>query len=134
MKALVYRGAGFKALENRPKPEIQSPDDAIVKIVKTTICGTDLHILKGDVPTCEPAPIDNPSPRRRHLGRQRHPVRHQGAGVAARVACGAHLNVSRAAHITRAHESDLSRKGLEAIAEEDQTPRPLPSNIRNNVT
>jgi alcohol dehydrogenase len=57
MKALVYRGAGFKELENRPKPEIQKPDDAIVKIVKTTICGTDLHILKGDVPTCEPGRI-----------------------------------------------------------------------------
>jgi len=50
MKALVYRGPGQKAIEDRPKPEIQAPGDAIVKIVKTTICGTDLHILKGDVP------------------------------------------------------------------------------------
>ena len=52
MKALVYQGPGLKALEDRPKPEIQAPGDAIVKIVKTTICGTDLHILKGDVATC----------------------------------------------------------------------------------
>lgn len=52
MKALVYRGPGFKALEDRPKPTILKPDDAVVKITKTTICGTDLHILKGDVPTC----------------------------------------------------------------------------------
>lgn len=52
MKALVYRGPGLKALEERPKLEIQAPGDAIVKIVKTTICGTDLHIVKGDVPTC----------------------------------------------------------------------------------
>ncbi len=42
MKALVYRGPGLKAIEDRPKPAIQAPGDAIVKIVKTTICGTDL--------------------------------------------------------------------------------------------
>jgi alcohol dehydrogenase len=53
MKALVYGGPGKKSLEQRPKPAIKAPRDAIVKIVKTTICGTDLHILKGDVPTCE---------------------------------------------------------------------------------
>lgn len=52
MKALVYQGPGRKSLEDRPIPEIQAPGDAIVKIGKTTICGTDLHILKGDVPTC----------------------------------------------------------------------------------
>jgi alcohol dehydrogenase len=52
MEALVYQGPGRKALEDRPIPEIKATTDAIVKIVKTTICGTDLHILKGDVPTC----------------------------------------------------------------------------------
>ncbi len=57
MKALVYRGPGFKALEDRPKPAPQMPGDAIVRITKTTICGTDLHILKGDVPTCAPGRI-----------------------------------------------------------------------------
>jgi alcohol dehydrogenase len=57
MKALVYRGPGLKAIEDRPKPEVQAPGDAIVKIVKTTICGTDLHILKGDVATCAPGRI-----------------------------------------------------------------------------
>jgi alcohol dehydrogenase len=57
MKALVYQGPGLKALEDRPKPQIQAPGDAIVKIVKTTICGTDLHILRGDVPTCAPGRI-----------------------------------------------------------------------------
>lgn len=57
MKALVYRGPGSKAVEDRPKPELQEPGDAIVKITKTTICGTDLHILKGDVPTCKPGRI-----------------------------------------------------------------------------
>jgi alcohol dehydrogenase len=57
MKAFVYRGPGNKALEDRPKPELSAPGDAIVKIIKTTICGTDLHILKGDVPTCAPGRI-----------------------------------------------------------------------------
>ncbi len=53
MKALVYLGPGKKALEDRPKPEIKDQTDAIIKVSKTTICGTDLHILKGDVPTCK---------------------------------------------------------------------------------
>jgi alcohol dehydrogenase len=57
MKALVYLGPAKKALEERPKPEISAPTDAIVKITKTTICGTDLHILKGDVPSCQPGRI-----------------------------------------------------------------------------
>lgn len=57
MRALVYLGPGKKAVEDRPKPEITSPTDAIVKITKTTICGTDLHILKGDVPSCQPGRI-----------------------------------------------------------------------------
>ncbi|MEO5955749.1 MAG: zinc-dependent alcohol dehydrogenase family protein [Nitrospiraceae bacterium] len=51
MKALVYHGPGKLALEDRPTPVIATPTDAIVKITKTTICGTDLHIMKGDVPT-----------------------------------------------------------------------------------
>ncbi len=72
MKALVYQGPGLKALEDRPKPEIQAPGDAIVKIVKTTICGTDLHILKGDVATCAPGRI---------LG-------HEGVGVIDSVGAG----------------------------------------------
>jgi alcohol dehydrogenase len=51
MKALIYRGPGNKEWAEAPKPTIQKPTDAIVKVLKTTICGTDLHILKGDVPT-----------------------------------------------------------------------------------
>lgn len=57
MKAFVYGGPGQKSLEDRPMPEIQNPGDVIVKMVKTTICGTDLHILKGDVATCAPGRI-----------------------------------------------------------------------------
>jgi alcohol dehydrogenase len=72
MKALVYQGPGEKALEECSMPEIKTPADAIVKIVKTTICGTDLHILKGDVPTCAPGRI---------LG-------HEGVGVVEKTGSG----------------------------------------------
>jgi alcohol dehydrogenase len=51
MKALVFHGPNKLALEDRPKPKIIADTDAIVRITTTTICGTDLHILKGDVPT-----------------------------------------------------------------------------------
>ena len=50
MKALVYHGPGNKAWEEVPNPAIVAPTDAIVQVDTTTICGTDLHILKGDVP------------------------------------------------------------------------------------
>jgi alcohol dehydrogenase len=65
MKALVYLGDGKKAFQDKPKPALAADTDAIVRIVKTTICGTDLHILKGDVPTAAPG---------RTLG-------HEGVGV-----------------------------------------------------
>jgi threonine dehydrogenase-like Zn-dependent dehydrogenase/GNAT superfamily N-acetyltransferase len=57
MKALVYGGPGRKSLEERAVPRINAPTDAIIKITRTTICGTDLHILKGDVPSCTPGRI-----------------------------------------------------------------------------
>jgi alcohol dehydrogenase len=57
MKALVYLGPDSKALQERPKPTIGAATDAIVKVTRTTICGTDLHILKGDVPSCQPGRI-----------------------------------------------------------------------------
>ena len=50
MKALVYHGPGNRSYEEKPMPNITESTDAIVRITKTTICGTDLHILKGDVP------------------------------------------------------------------------------------
>ncbi|AKU92545.1 zinc-dependent alcohol dehydrogenase family protein [Vulgatibacter incomptus] len=53
MKALVYHGPGKRSWEEKPKPKLQEPTDAIVRITTTTICGTDLHILKGDVPEVE---------------------------------------------------------------------------------
>jgi alcohol dehydrogenase len=78
MKALVYHGPGQRALENVPKPNIQFATDAIVRITKTTICGTDLHILKGDLPVVSPGRI---------LG-------HEGVGVVEQVGANvANFNV-----------------------------------------
>ena len=53
MKALVYHGPGRRSWEDKPRPRLVQPTDAIVRVSTTTICGTDLHILKGDVPTVE---------------------------------------------------------------------------------
>lgn len=57
MKAVVYGGPGKRTLEDVPVPAVQAPTDAIIRITRTTICGTDLHILKGDVPAVTPGRI-----------------------------------------------------------------------------
>jgi alcohol dehydrogenase len=57
MQALVYHGPGQKAWEEVPEPEITDDGDVIVRVDATTICGTDLHILAGDVPTVHPGRI-----------------------------------------------------------------------------
>ena len=72
MQALVYNGPGRKNLEDRAKPMVEAPTDAVVRITRTTICGTDLHILKGDVATCLPGTV---------LG-------HEGVGVIDSVGAG----------------------------------------------
>ena len=72
MKALVFGGADKRTLEDRPKPALKDPTDAVVRILKTTICGTDLHIIKGDVPSATPGRI---------LG-------HEGIGVIEEIGAG----------------------------------------------
>jgi alcohol dehydrogenase len=57
MKALVYHGPGQRLWEQVPDPTIQQPTDVVVRIDSSTICGTDLHILKGDVPEVKPGTI-----------------------------------------------------------------------------
>jgi alcohol dehydrogenase len=57
MKAMIYHGPGKRAWEEVPDPAITAPTDAIVRVDAVTICGTDLHILKGDVPAVEPGRI-----------------------------------------------------------------------------
>lgn len=54
MKGLVYDGPGKIAFEDVPKPGIEKPTDALVRIIKTTICGTDLGILHGKTPSVKP--------------------------------------------------------------------------------
>ena len=72
MKALVYHGPGQRAWDTVDDPTIIEPTDTIVRIDTSTICGTDLHILKGDVP--ETMPRHDPRPRgRRHRRRRSAP-------------------------------------------------------------
>ncbi|MCF8470737.1 MAG: zinc-dependent alcohol dehydrogenase family protein [Parvibaculum sp.] len=100
MKALVYQGPGKKSLDDRPMPEIADPTDAIVRVSRTTICGTDLHILKGDVATCEAGRI---------LG-------HEGVGVVEETGSGVtafkkgdHVLISC---ISSCGKCDYCRKGM----------------------
>lgn len=72
MKALVFHGPNSLALEDKPRPALQEATDAIVRLTTTSICGTDLHILKGDVPTI---------PDGRVLG-------HEGVGIVEEVGPG----------------------------------------------
>ena len=72
MKALVYHGPGRRAWEDKPRPRLEKATDAVVRITTTTICGTDLHILKGDVPAVTDGRI---------LG-------HEGVGVVEEVGSG----------------------------------------------
>jgi alcohol dehydrogenase len=57
MKALVYYGPGKRFWEDAPDPAIEDPEDVVVRIDGFTICGTDLHILRGDVPEVAPGTI-----------------------------------------------------------------------------
>ncbi len=57
MKAIVYHGPGRKSWDEVPDPVIEADTDAVVRVDSTTICGTDLHILKGDVPEVQPGRI-----------------------------------------------------------------------------
>ncbi len=100
MKALIYQGPGKKFLEDRPVPEIIHSTDAVIKITKTTICGSDLHILKGDVSSCQPGRI---------LG-------HEGIGVVEQIGSGVtgfkkgeHVLISC---ITSCSKCDYCRKGM----------------------
>lgn len=74
MKALVYTGPGTVEILDRPKPTIQAPTDAVVRLLHASICGTDLHILKGDVPSARPGLV---------LG-------HEGVGVVDSVGSAVH--------------------------------------------
>jgi alcohol dehydrogenase len=100
MKALVYHGPGKRALEDKPVPTILDTNDAIVRVTKTTICGTDLHIMKGDVPEV----IDG-----RILG-------HEGVGIIESIGSGVsnfHIGDSvLISCITSCGKCDYCKKGM----------------------
>jgi len=100
MKALVYHGPGQKSLNDHPKRDIKDAGDAIIRVTHTTICGSDLHILKGDVPTCQPGRV---------LG-------HEGVGIVEAVGAavstfkpGDHVLISC---ITACGRCDYCRRGM----------------------
>jgi alcohol dehydrogenase len=100
MEALVYHGPGKRAWESRPRPEVRETTDAVVRITTSTICGTDLHILKGDVPSVTDGRI---------LG-------HEGVGIVAAV--GAAVSGFRPGDkvlvscITSCGKCDFCKKGM----------------------
>lgn len=100
MKALVYHGPGKKSVDERPMPQIGAPTDAIVKMSKTTICGTDLHILKGDVATCAPGRI---------LGHEGVGIVDQVGGAVSAFRVGDHVLVSC---ISSCGKCENCRKGM----------------------
>ena len=100
MRALVYQRPGEKSWHEVPNPGLQKPTDAVVRITRTTICGTDLHILKGDVPEVTAGRI---------LG-------HEGVGVVEEVG-PAVSNFKRGDHvivscITACGKCDACKKGM----------------------
>jgi alcohol dehydrogenase len=100
MKALVYHGPGKRAWEDKPRPALQAGSDAIVRMTTSTICGTDLHILKGDVPAVTDGRI---------LG-------HEGVGVVDSIGAGvAKIKVGDkvlVSCITSCGTCDFCRKGM----------------------
>jgi alcohol dehydrogenase len=100
MKALTYHGPGKKAWEEKPRPTVREAGDAVVRVTTATICGTDLHILKGDVPTATDGRI---------LG-------HEGCGVVDEVGSGV-TSVRKGDRvliscISACGKCDLCRKGM----------------------
>jgi alcohol dehydrogenase len=100
MKALVFHGAGKISWEQTARPVIRATTDAIVKILKTTICGTDLHIMKGDLPEVQKGTV---------LG-------HEGVGIIVETGTavsnfrkGDHVVISC---ITSCGKCDFCRKGM----------------------
>ena len=106
MHALVYHGPGQKAWEEKPVPAVIKSTDAIVKILKTTICGTDLHIMKGDVPEVTDGRI----------------IGHEGVGIIEEIGSGV-TNFKKGDHvliscITSCGKCDYCKKGMYSHCED----------------
>jgi alcohol dehydrogenase len=105
MKALVYHGPGKKTLEEMPRPLLKEETDALVRITKTTICGTDLHILKGDVPTVKEGRI---------LGHEGIGIIEEVGGGVTRFKVGDHVLISC---ITSCGKCEYCRRGMASHCE-----------------
>ncbi len=105
MKALVYHGPGKKTLEEIPRPLLKEETDVLVRITKTTICGTDLHILKGDVPTVKEGRI---------LGHEGIGIIEEIGGGVTRFKVGDHVLISC---ITSCGKCDFCRRGMASHCE-----------------
>ena len=105
MKALVYHGPGKKSLEEMPRPLLKEETDALVRITKTTICGTDLHILKGDVPTVKEGRI---------LGHEGIGIIEEIGGGVTRFKVGDHVLISC---ITSCGKCEYCRRGMASHCE-----------------
>lgn len=102
MKALVYEGVGQKAWKEKDRPAIEQTTDAIVRVTYTTICGTDLHILKGDVPAVTPG---------RTLGHEGIGVIKEVGGAVSGLAVGDQVLISC---ITSCGHCDYCKQGMYA--------------------
>jgi alcohol dehydrogenase len=100
MKALLYRHPGQRAWEEKPRPVLQAATDAIVRITTSTICGTDLHILKGDVPTVTDGRI---------LGHEGVGVVEETGAAVSRIRTGDKVLISC---ITSCGRCDFCKKGM----------------------
>ena len=122
MRALVYHGPGNKAWEEVPDPTLQADTDAIVRVDAVTICGTDLHILKGDVPAVTDGRIlGSRGGRHRGGGRRRRQERSVSATASS---CRASHRAAPAASAARAATANASAVAAGSSATSSTAPRP----------
>ena len=118
MKALVYHGPGKKAWEEVPRPAIKESTDAIVRITTSTICGTDLHILKGDLPGVAEGRI---------LGHEGIGIVHETGTAVTSVRTGDRVLISC---VTACGKCDYCRRGMSRIAASAAGSSATPSTAR----
>jgi alcohol dehydrogenase-like protein len=117
MKAMVFHGPDKKSWEEVPDATIQKPSDVVVKVETTTICGTDLHILKGDVPAVQDGRVlghegvgTTPRSARRSAHCQSAIASSCPASAPAGIATCARNGCSRTASPTRAHRGSAGSR------------------------
>ena len=129
MRALVYHGPGNKAWEEVAQPTIISDTDAIVRVDAVTICGTDLHILKGDVPGRDRRADPRPRGGRHRRGGRRRREERQGRRQGPRVV---HHRLRRVPLLPRrVGTASASAVAVGSSATRSTAPRPSTSAFRS---